>query len=83
MFTIGPAVWHLPNIFEFVTPKPPFKCPLGLEVLICLANFHSVMHLYTCAKVALDRSRDLEAFPDLLIDYTPPLTPHAPRVSRG
>ena len=29
LFTIGPAVWHLSNIFEFVTPKPPSNVPWG------------------------------------------------------
>ena len=27
-FTFGPAVWHISNIFEFVTPKP-LQMPLG------------------------------------------------------
>ena len=39
------------------------------------------MNLHMCAKFGPDRYRGLEGFPDLWIDD--PLTPHAPRVSRG
>ena len=61
---IGTAVWHLSHIFEFVTPCPS-KCPLRIKGLIVLAYVHSLMNLYTCAKVDPDRFRGLEAFPDL------------------
>ena len=59
--------------FWIYDPKTLFKCPLGLEGLICLAYFHSRMNLYTCAKFVPDRSRGLEAFPHFWIDD--PLTP--------
>ena len=68
LFPIGPAVWYLSHIFEFVTPLSPFKCPLGIERLICLAYVHSLMNLYMCAKCGPDRSSGLEVFPDVLID---------------
>ena len=48
----------------------PFKCPLWLEVLFCLAYFHSLINQYTCAKFGRDRSRGLEAFTYLWI-YDP------------
>ena len=40
-------------------------CPLGLEGLIWLACFRSLMNLYTCVKFDPDRSSGLEAFPKL------------------
>ena len=51
--------------FLICDPQTPFKCPLGLEGLICLAYFHSLMNLYMFAKFDPDWSRGLEAFPDL------------------
>ena len=59
--------------FGMCDPLIPSKCPLGLDMLICLAYAHSLIHLYTCAKCDPDRSSGLEAFPDLLIDN--PLNP--------
>ena len=64
------------NIFEI-----PFKCPSGLEGLICLAYFHSLMNMYTCATFGPDRSSGLEAFLDISI-YDP-LTPMLLVVSMG
>ena len=74
LFTIGPAIWHFSNIFEFVTPDP-LQMPLGAWGLIV-----SLMNMYTCIKCYPDRSRGLEAFPDLRIDDP---NPHASRVSMG
>ena len=79
LFTIGTSVWHIFDSFEFAT-QTPLKCPLGIEGLLWLAYFHFLMNLYTCAKFGPDRSRGLEAFPDLLIDD--PLTP-MPLVYKG
>ena len=76
LFTIGPAVWHLSNIFEFVTPKPPSNVPWGSRGWFFVAYFHSLVNLYTCAKFGPDRSSGLEAFPALWIDD--PLTPRCP-----
>ena len=62
-------------------PSDPLQMPLGARGLIVLAYIHSLVNLYTCAKFGHDHSSGLEAFPDLWVDD--PLTPHAPRVSRG
>ena len=72
LFTIGPAVWHLSNIFEFVTPKPPSNVPWGSRgTFFSLCPFRDES-VYVC-QIWSGSVSGLEAFPDVWIDD--PLTP--------
>ena len=68
---VGPVVWKLSQICEFMTPKSP--CPSRIKGLI-LAHVHSQMNMHTCAKVVPDRSSCLASFPHFLM-CAPPQCP--------
>ena len=55
---IGPAVWQLPQTFEFVTPYPPPQMPLHgvLRGDLYLAYVHSQMNPQTWTKVGANRT---------------------------
>ena len=74
---IGPAVWHLSHIVLMCDLSNPLQMPLvAREVDFILADVHSQINLYSCAKCGPDRTSGLEAFAELLIDDPP--NPHAP-----
>ena len=62
--SVWTAVWHLSNIFEFVTPNP-LQMSLGARGANLFSLFPFPDELYTYAMFGPDRSRGLEAFPDL------------------
>ena len=58
LFTIGPAVLHLSNIFLICDPQAPSNVPWARGVNL-LAYFYPLMNLYTCAKFGPDRASGL------------------------
>ena len=78
---IGPAVWQLPNTFEFVIPYPPPPAmPPG--VLRGELYLYSQMNPPTWTKVGANRSSRLTASRDFLM-FDPLKPPKCPVVSLG
>ena len=80
---IGPAVWQLPQTFEFVTPYPPPNAPLGYWGDMDLAYVHSQMNPFPCEFVHVQNlvpigpavSQILKTFECLTPNPPPPSTP--------
>ena len=76
LMPIGPAVWHLPPTFEFVTPNPPMSWGE-----LYLAYVHSQTNPQTCTKFGANRSSRLTAYQDFWI--CDPLNPPEKRATFG
>ena len=80
MFTIRPTVWHLSNMFEFVTPNR-LQISLGARWVNYVSLFpFPDESVYVCQVW----SRSVQGFGSFprFINLLPPI-PHAPRVSSG
>ena len=81
LFPIGPAVWRLSHIFEFVTPWPPPNAPWARVVNFCSLCPFPGESVY----VPQIWSRSFQWFGSFprFMNWWSPNPPHAPRVSRG